>query len=189
MTDNTEETGDVELPYDKRTFGKLIGYVEDGDQVIINSIAVRAITSFNIYIQINNFYKLREEQGVTDTPMVFEFSSWLCNNGFIQDTVTETLNHNPLIDFFKGTPQYNVVPFHPSYSDILWTARILQDATSFYTAEDIFHLAMYRGMVIDNLDVENIVKARVHDDILSLAIHLKDSHDKRISEVFSTIKD
>jgi len=193
MTEETQDTQthDTEsdnLPYDKVAFGKLIGYAEQGDEIIVNSVIMRPIKCFNVYVQVNNFYKMRESQGNDATPLVFEFSSWLFNNGFIGDTISEIIDRNVLVDHINNVPSYSVVPYHPSYSDILWTARILQDATSFYTPENIFHLALYRGMVIDGLDVENIVKARVHDDILSLAIHLKDSHDKRVSDLYSNIK-
>lgn len=188
MTTNLEDSETADLPYDKVAFGKLIGYVEQGDEIVINSIIVRAAKCFNVYVEVNNFYKLRESQGNDATPLVFEFSSWLFNNGFIGDTVSEIMDPKPLIDYFSKLPVYDVVPYHPSYSDILWTARILQDATAFYTPENIFHLALYRGMVIDGFDVETIVKARAHDDILSLAIHLKNSHDKRVSDLYSNIR-
>lgn len=182
-----EYHGDVELPYVKSDFGKLIGYIEDGDKAVINSLIVRASKSFNIYKAVNQFFKERERVGNENTPAVYEFPSWLVNQGFIADLVTDMAGA-AITEEFVSLPHFNVVPYYPSYKDILWNARILKDATRLYTPEDIFHLSLYRGMLIDGFDVEAIVLTRNHDSILSLALHLKDSHDKRVSDALMVIE-
>lgn len=172
ITDPDQNTLDAQLPYDKETFSRRIGYVNEKYCAIINRKIVEANMPFNLYELLATFYKGREKTNPDDSTFYLEsFMDWLLTNEYVR-LLKDNLEPNDVLDY----PVYSVYPFFPSQKDVLWVCRVLQTNLELFSCNDIMMLALYREITINGKDVEQIILQRNLDNILELLTPLQKLH-------------
>lgn len=165
-------------------FNILLGHMNTNEEFILNSVAVKSNSPFNLYVKRGEFNELRENLGLSDDSLkLTDFLDWL----HLQDLITplEAVDSKP-IDI-TTIPLFNLYPYFPSYKDILWVARILRPNMLIFKPDDIYHLALYRGFEINGVDVDKVITSRKTDDIFALLRNISVDCNKRREDYVASL--
>lgn len=154
---------------------RLIGYITDGDIVLLNGEIIQALCYFNVYEFSAEFYRELNKAGFDDEQVtVTTYVSWLSSKGIIK---TLTASEAGLV---SDLTHYRTYPFVPSYKDILWVTRVLSQKLEALSVRDIFLLAVYLEMEIQSHDVKSTILSRDLTRIQPLLEILQSEYQKHV---------
>lgn len=154
---------------------RLIGYIADGETVLLNGEIIQALSYFNVYQMSAQFYDELQKAGFSDDQVtVTTFVSWLNSKGIAQ---TLTASQAGLV---SNLTNYRTYPFVPAYKDIMWVTRVLRQLLEGMSTRDIYLLAIYLEMEIETHDVKNTILSRDSARIKTLLEILQKQYQKHV---------